>query len=126
MTRSAKEIINKFIKAYNSFSIEEMLSFLHPQIHFVNISNGVINAESKGKNEFEKLARQSAALFKEREQRIISFKEISGGLEIEIEYRAVPAADLPNGIKKGEVLNLRGKSEYNFRDNLIISIRDIS
>lgn len=70
-----RSVVSNFISAYNSFSIDEMLSFVHPDIHFKNISNGVVNAATSGKDEFEKLARKSAGLFKEREQKIISVKE---------------------------------------------------
>jgi hypothetical protein len=39
--------------------------------------------------------------------------------------RAVVAADLPNGIKKGQVLNLSGRSEFEFQDGAISKITDI-
>lgn len=126
MTQSDKEIITKFIKAYNSFDIEGMLSLLHPDIHFINISGGEVDVEAHGKSEFEELAQNSANLFKEREQKIIRINDLVGMYEADIQYYAVLAEDLPNGLKKGEVISLRGKSEYRLRNNLIISIRDIS
>lgn len=103
-----------------------MLSLLHPDIHFVNISGGKVDAETHGKVEFEKLAGESAALFKVRKQNIVSLIDKEDILEVGIKYHAVLAVDLPNGMKKGNIINIRGRSEYRIKDNLIISIRDIS
>jgi hypothetical protein len=38
----------------------------------------------------------------------------------------VVAKDLPNGLKKGEVLNLSGRSEFEFKDGAIFKLMDIS
>jgi hypothetical protein len=38
----------------------------------------------------------------------------------------VVARDLPNGLKKGEVLNLSGRSEFEFKDGAIFKLTDIS
>lgn len=119
-------LIERFVKAYNSFDIEGMLSLLHPDIHFVNISEGKVDFETHGKAAFEKLARQSAALFKERKQEIIEWKKIEDILEVGIRFQAVLADDLPDGKKKGDIIDIKGKSEYIIKDNLIKLIRDIS
>ena len=124
MISTKKEIIQKFIKAYNSFDINSMLVLLHPEVQFKNISGGVVNVQTFGKSEFEKLARQSAALFKEREQKIISYKETDDKVNLKIQYFAVIAADLPNGMKSGDKIDMAGKSEYIFKDGLIYSIID--
>jgi hypothetical protein len=121
-----EEIIKKFIKAYNSFDVNSMLVLLHPEVQFRNISGREVNAQTKGKDEFEKLARQSAAIFKERDQTIISFKETDDKVNVEIHYHAILAADLPNGLKSGDKIDLAGKSEYIFKDGLIYSIIDES
>ena len=74
MNQTKEKIIKKFVEAYNSFDIDTMLLLLHPEVQFKNISGGEVNAQISGKDEFEKLARQSATLFKQREQKIISYK----------------------------------------------------
>lgn len=48
------------------------------------------------------------------------------GIVIGIDYEGVLAADLPNGMKAGEILRLNGKSEFTFRDEKIYRITDIS
>lgn len=121
-----KTVVSNFISAYNSFSIDEMLSLVHPDIHFKNISNGVVNVETSGRDEFEKLARQSAGLFREREQKIISLTESGNKVFVEIKYTAVLAVDFPDGPKEGERIEMNGNSEYDFKDGLIFSITDES
>ena len=44
---------------------------------------------------------------------------------VAIAFRAVVAVDLPNGLKKGQVLNLSGRSEFEFQDGAISKITDI-
>lgn len=126
MLSSKKEIIKKFVKAYNSFDVNSMILLLHPEVNFKNISGGLVNVQTSGKDEFAKLARQSAALFKEREQRIISYKETGEKVDVEIQYQAILAADLPDGLKRGDAIDIKGKSEYTFKNGLIFSITDES
>jgi hypothetical protein len=126
MERPQIDIVRKFIEAYNSLDINRMLSLLHPDVDFINISGGKVDAVTKGKIEFEELARKSASLFTSREQKIISIEEAGSLVKTEIEYHAVLAEDLPAGMKKGDNIEIKGRSEYNIKDNLIISIKDIS
>ncbi len=118
------EIVKNFIIAYNSFNVESMIAYLHPEVEFKNISGGVVNAHTKGIEEFRELANNSIKIFKEREQTITSFMESDDIVNIEISYRGVLAVDLPNGLKAGEILTINGKSKYVFKDNLITLLID--
>jgi cytochrome c-type biogenesis protein CcmE len=120
------EIIKKFIAAYNSLSVEGMITYLHPEIEFKNISNGVENAHTKGIEEFKEIANNSIKMFKEREQSIISYTESDDAVNVEINFRGIFAIDLPDGFKSGETLVMNGKSTYVFKDNLIILLVDES
>lgn len=120
------EIVKNFIKAYNSLNVESMLAYLHPEIEFKNISGGIVNAHTKGIEEFRELADKSIKMFKEREQKITSYTESDDTVNVEINYRGVLAMDLPNGLKSGETLIINGKSKYVFEDNLIILLVDES
>jgi len=120
------DIVKNFISAYNSLSIENMIKYLHPKIEFKNFSSGVVNAQTKGIEEFKELANKSMQMFKEREQKIISFTESENTVNVEINYFGILATDLPNGLKSGETLVMNGKSTYVFNDNLIISLVDES
>lgn len=119
-------MISKFIDAYNKFNLDSMLDLLHPEIKFRNISNGEINAETAGKQEFETFAGESIKLFREREQKIVSYSEENDAVNVEIQYNGVLAIDLSDKLKAGDSINLRGKSEYTFKDGLIYSIIDES
>jgi hypothetical protein len=46
VSTNKRETIGRYIEAYNSFDIDGMLSLLHPEVRFKNLSNGVTNAES--------------------------------------------------------------------------------
>lgn len=121
-----RALVDHYIDAYNRKDIEAMLSGVHPQVEFKNISAGVVNASTNGVAELEALARQSLSLFSERHQKIESF-ELQGHVAVAtIAFRAVVADDLPNGPKKGQVLNVSGRSEFEFRDGAISRITDIS
>jgi hypothetical protein len=126
MQRPNKEIIHEFIMAYNSYDIDSMISLLHPEILFTNLSGGKVSVQTEGKEEFEKLARQSANVFKEREQKIISYEEANNKVNVEIQYRAKLEIDLPNGSKSSDNINMRSKSEYIIKDGLIYSVLDKS
>jgi hypothetical protein len=121
-----REIIERYIEAYNTFDIDLMLSLLHPDVRFKNLSNGEINAQTVGKSEFESLARQSATLFKTRTQTVKSFEITGDKVTIEINFYAVLAKALSNDIKAGDKLALQGTSEFIFKDGLIWSIIDES
>lgn len=121
-----RALVEHYIDAYNRKNIDDMLMNVHPQVEFMNISAGVVNASTKGVAELRALAQQSLSLFSERHQKIESF-ELQGSLAIAtIAFRAVVAADLPNGLKKGQVLNLSGRSDFEFQDGAISKITDIS
>ena len=121
-----KNLIENYVRAYNSFDIDEMLSGLHDRIVFKNISNGETTLELNGIEAFEDQAQQAVGLFAKREQKITDFVCNEETCEIEIDYSATLAADLPNGLKSGDKINLKGKSIFHFADGKIIEIQDIS
>ena len=75
---------------------------------------------------FEKQAKSVLSLFKEREQKIDSWKFDDDQVTIAIKYHAVLSVDLPNGMKAGDELNLTGLSEFIFEGDKIMSIIDKS
>ena len=121
-----RALIDHYIDAYNRKDIDDMLMGVHPQVEFKNISAGVVNASTNGVAELRALAQQSLSLFSERHQKIESFELQDHVAVATIAFRAVVAADLPNGLKKGQVLNLSGRSEFEFQDGAISKITDIS
>jgi hypothetical protein len=125
-TVQKEQIISHYIEAYNTFDITGMLNDLHPDIHFVNRSNGDIQMTLQGLDEFGKQAHEASTLFTEREQRINGFKHEGHVTETTISYHAVLALDLPNGMKKGAALDLKGTSIFTFSGDKIVKIEDLS
>lgn len=98
---SRKEhIIRSYINAYNQFDIPGMVANLHDNIVFKNIQDGETNLLLQGKKEFRQQAELTKTYFKERQQNITSVKHSEDRTEIEIDYYAVLATDMPNGLKK--------------------------
>lgn len=121
-----RALVDRYIDAYNRQDIDDMLIGVHPLVEFRNISAGVVNASTTGVAELRALAQQSLSLFSERHQQVESF-ELQGPVAVaSIAFRAVVADDLPNGLKKGQVLNFSGRSEFEFKDGAISKITDIS
>ena len=121
-----KRAIEKYIAAYNSFDIDGMLALVHPKVTFKNVSGSEVNAEAEGIEQFRELAEQAKALFLSRHQQASNFKFVDNSVSVDIAYEGVLAADLPNGMKAGETLQLTGRSEFEFESHTISRITDFS
>ncbi|MBX4147248.1 nuclear transport factor 2 family protein [Paenibacillus sp. FSL W7-1279] len=121
-----KDMINEYVRAYNSFDIEGMIALLHEKIEFRNISSGSIDVETKGIEEFREIAEQSKSLFSYRCQTIIGYSFEDDKTQVAIDYEGILAKDLPNGMKAGEKIHLKGKSVFAFRDDKVAVIEDHS
>jgi len=119
-------LIHRYLLAYNDFDIDGMMDLLHADIVFKNIADGEINEQASGQSEFHQLAEQARGYFISRHQEPSNFKFNGDQVSIDITYQAVLAVDLPNGLKAGETLNLKGRSEFTFKDGLLAEISDYS
>ena len=127
MTDNEKEnTIRSYITAYNNFDIEGMVALVHPELMFKNISAGQIDAQTQGIEDFRQLANQSKDLFSSRHQKARRFEFAADVVKVDIAFEGVLAMDLPNGMKRGEVLQLTGRSEFEFKDEKIYKITDVS
>jgi hypothetical protein len=102
-----------------------MLKDLDERVTFRNVSNGEVNLTTDGIDEFRRQAEIAAALFSRREQKITDLKFGEAHAEAAIEYRGTLAADLPNGLKKGDEIKLNGKSIFRFEHAKIVEIEDV-
>lgn len=121
-----ESVIRDYILAYNSFDIDKMLMHLDTSLKLENISAGSTNMSIAGLDNFMKQAEEAAALFSKREQSVTSFKHHGDYTEVEIDYKATLASDLPNGLKCGDQIDLKGKSIFKFKGSKIIELTDIS
>ena len=125
-SQEKRALIERYLQAYNNFDLDGMLALLHPNIQFRNIAGGEVTAETSGIMALRHLAAHSRDLFSFRKQTLTRFALHDNQALIEVDFEAVLAADLPNGMKKGETLRLTGRSEFTFHDGKINRITDIS
>jgi len=121
-----KDLIEKYLSAYNTFNIDGMIGVLNENIHFRNISKGEVNSETKGIQEFRTLAEQSIQVFSQRRQVIKNITFTGDKAEVDIDYEGILSSDLPNGMKAGETFKLQGKSIFQMKDKKLILIEDHS
>jgi hypothetical protein len=126
MNPQIEQSIKQYIHAYNNFDIDSMLIRLHPSIVFKSISHGEVDVVTVGRDEFRVQAQKAATYFRQREQLISDLKIHDQRAEVNVDYKAILAIDLPNGMKQGESLELKGRSVFCFENDLIISIEDYS
>jgi hypothetical protein len=122
----AKMLVDKYVEAYNSFDVPGMLAGLHPEVQFEHSTNGDVTVRLEGKAAFEAQAIRAAAWFTERKQHVTAFRWQDEQAEVNVDYFAITATDLPNGIKAGATLQFSGRSSFSFRDELIAFIQDFS
>ncbi|MGJ1194771.1 nuclear transport factor 2 family protein [Sphingobacterium spiritivorum] len=121
-----EKLIRNYVEAYNQLDIAGMFADLDDEIRFVNITDGEINLSLLGRRAFWDQAVQAAELFSERKQEILAVQHSPEETEIEIDYSAKLAVDLPNGYERGQVISMKGRSIFRFGTNKIISLTDIS
>lgn len=120
------EIIHHYIEAYNNLDTEGMLRDLHPDVVFENSSGGVVNMTLHGIDEFRRQADRAAQLFASRQQQVVHLTTKDETVEATIHYKGTLASDLPEGLKKGDTIELDGRSIFRFLGDKIIGITDIS
>jgi hypothetical protein len=121
-----EKIIQNYIDGYNKFDIDKMVTDFDNAIVFENIENGEKNMSITGLAAFRQQAEKVTTYFTERTQTIKSYKHSDNSTEIEIDYNAVLSMDFPNGLKKGQKLQLSGKSIFVFAGDRITKLTDIS
>lgn len=126
MDASQKDLIERYLAAYNAFDIEGMLAQLDPAVRFENFADGQLTAESSGVDAFRQLAEQSKNLFTEREQRITALARQGDILVADIAWRGRLAADVPGGPSAGTMIAMTGRSEFGFGAGGIVKIVDRS
>lgn len=125
-TKAKKKLIERFVRAYNGFDVDGMMALMHPECSFQNISGDEVTASAKGLRQFRELAEKSKALFSARSQTITAYKVEPESVTVDIDYEGVLRVNLPNGLKAGQTLKLKGQSVFRFSDGLIYELIDQS
>jgi hypothetical protein len=124
--KNRESIIQNYINGYNAFDVDKMVEDLDEAILFENVFNGETTMSLTGLKAFKEQAALAKDYFSARTQTIKSFTHLKDETAIEIDYQAILAIDFPNGLKKGDELNLQGKSIFTFSGSKIIKLTDIS
>ena len=119
-------IVARYIDAYNRMNVQAMLDCLSGNVRFINRSNGEMTNETHGIEAFRALAEQGVQLFAEREQTILDCIAIEDRAAVRIGYRAKVKADLPNGWKAGQEIEMTGTSFFMISDGKISEVIDAS
>ena len=106
------DVINRYLACYNARDIEGMLDCVTQDVVFENISNTGQSMRLDGKD----MMRQG----------LVNIASGGGKAAAEIEFEGKAAVDLPNGIKSGETVKVRGASFFEFRGDLLCRIADYS
>lgn len=126
-SRPQTSTIVHYINAYNAFKPKDMCADMANDVLFENIHDGNITMSLNGKDAFLEQAMSMLDLFTSRKQTITSIIHRGNISEITIDYEAKLAKDLPNGLKKGDELRLKGKSIFEFSDDgKIVKLVDVS
>lgn len=126
-----QQLIERYISAYNRFDIDGMAAVLSPAIRFDNVSGGVKTHETAGIEAFRTLALASAAMFSQREQKLLTLEFDPDQVIATIVFRGTLAVDLDGGEggaakKAGDIVAMEGRSTFHFDDHLIAAIVDQS
>lgn len=121
-----EKLIDNYIEAYNAFDVSGMVRDFTPNIVFQNIQSGSVTLTLEGLEAFVRQAELAKGFFAERKQTVLSYTHQAEKTEVAIDYCGVLATNLPNGMRQGDEIRLRGRSVFEFRGNKIIRLTDIS
>ncbi|RSC95807.1 nuclear transport factor 2 family protein [Tenacibaculum singaporense] len=119
-------LIKTYVEGYNSFDVDKMISVLNKDIVFENYTNNSLTLKLDGINQFKEQAEKVLLFFSERKQEIEEIISKEEYYEVHLKYTATLQVDLSEELKKGNQLNLKGKSIFFFQDDTITKIEDYS
>lgn len=117
-----KTIIKNYIKAYNSFDIKGMLSDLDSTIEFENQVDGRITLKITGIREFEEQAIRAKNYFMRRQMKVTGWHFENNVITVDVIFEGILAVDSLDDPKMGEILKIKGISEFTFFGEKIIQI----
>lgn len=118
-------LIQRYLDAYQAFSLDRMLACLHEQVHFQYIANGSVQVSTEGKDAFRQLAEGSAGMFSARQQTVLQMRDENGVIHADIAFRGTLAQATPDGMPAGTEIQIQGRSEFRFQDGCILSVSEI-
>lgn len=120
------DVIRRYVSCYNDRDIDGMVACVTEDVVFENISNTGQSMRLDGRDMMRQVAELSGNAFSYRRQRVVNIVSGNGKAAAEIEFEGKAAVDLPNGVKAGETVKVRGASFFEFRGPLLCRIADYS
>jgi ketosteroid isomerase-like protein len=121
-----RELIDRYLAAYNRMDVDAMLAAMHREVVFENYTAGRLGVRTLGIEELRRLAENSRHLFSARRQTVTGYREHDGVAYAQVFFEGTFAVDLPNGVRAGQAVAMQGRSEFRERDGLLIHIADYS
>ncbi len=121
-----EELIGLYIKGYNAFNMKKMLAPLHSKIVFENYTEDELTMKLEGLKAFKKRAQKGFEVYSKRKQEILSIDHEEGRSVALVNYSTTFKVDIGENMKKGQTVNISGKSIFSFQDDRIIKIEDYS
>ena len=119
-------LVESYIRAYNKFEIDTMVSLFSSDCVFESVSNSGNSMKCVGPDKLRETALHGASFFSQRQQSIVHWIFGQDKAVVELQYNAVLAKDLPGGLKAGSEMKLQGVSVFEFADGKIKRLADYS
>ncbi|MFD2568694.1 nuclear transport factor 2 family protein [Pseudotenacibaculum haliotis] len=120
------DLINLYVQGYNSFNMKKMLLPLHSKVVFENYVKNELTMKLEGLKAFKKQAQRGTEMFSKRKKEILSVEHKDDHCIALVSYRATLKVDVGDKMKKGQEMNINGKSIFFFKDDRISKIEDYS
>jgi hypothetical protein len=119
-------IVTEYVEAYNLYDLDRMLSHLDDHVQFYNTFQGILNRQTKGIHAFKEQAQLSIELFENREQKIVGIVLKPESVTLTISFTGIAKKKLGQQLRKGDPIYVSGKSTFEFKEDKIIRIEDVS
>ena len=124
--KKQRDLIDMYIKGYNTFNMKKMLLPLHSKIVFENYVKDELTKKLEGVKAFKKQAQRGPEMFSKRRKEILSIEHKDDHCIAFVSYKATLKVNLGEKMKKGQEMNISGKSIFFFKDDRISKIEDYS
>lgn len=117
-------IVREYLDASLAKDAGRLAACFADDIHFEHHSNTGGTVTARGLAAVRGLVNDSARAIRATRQGVRDVVVAGNRVAVEIDFEGIAAADLPNGLKAGDTLRLRGVSFFTLRDGKIAALRD--
>lgn len=122
----APAIVQAYVAAYNAMDVPALVATVAEDVMFRGYGrDGEMTASAYGRDEFETLSAENAALFRSRRQNITGCVAAGPLAALDIAFEGVLAVDLGAAGGVGDVLRLTGAAFFEIRDGAITRLTDV-